>query len=190
MAPSPRRTRTDGPGSQAIAGAFGSTAADARADGVERGARGNEQGLSIFSAEDQLQRTLGDLNGVDQFAGAIVDVDLAGGDVDVAALVDSDAFTARLGEEFPIGQVAVRPDPGGPGSQLGFVGEVKGLAGNRACQSEGAQKVAALDAPTERPVCKVLAGGDECGAVRRNILIGSLSWLQVVVAHRDRKSVV
>src|ERR1019366_8472527 len=133
---SPGRRRTEGPGSHAVAGPFGSTAADVRADGVERGARGNEQSLSVFSTEGQLQRTLGDLNGVDQFAGGIVDVDLAGGDVDVAALVDSDAFTALLGEEFPIGQVAVRPDRGGPGSQLGFVGEVKGLAGNRACQSE------------------------------------------------------
>src|ERR1035437_9892535 len=141
-----------------IAGASGSTAADARADGVERGARGNEQGLSIFSAEDQLQRTLGDLNGVDQFAGGIVDVDLAGGDVDVAALVDSDAFTALLGEEFLIGQVAVRADRDAPGGQLGFVGEVIGFAGNRGCQSETPHQVAALDAPTERAVDKVLAG--------------------------------
>src|ERR1039457_5941478 len=62
-----------------------SQAPDARADGVERGARGNEQGLSILSAENQLQRTLGDLDGVDEFAGGVVDIDLAGGNVDVAS---------------------------------------------------------------------------------------------------------
>src|ERR1017187_1934274 len=125
---------------------------------AERGARGDEQGLSIFSAEDQLQRTLGNLNGVDQFAGWVVDVDLAGGDVDVAALVNGHAFAALIGEELSVGQVAVRPDLDGPGGQLGFVSEVKGFAWHRASQSEGAQQVAAFDAPTERAADKVLAG--------------------------------
>src|ERR1035441_3565653 len=85
-----------------------STAADARVDGIERSARRNEQGLPIFSAEYQLQRTLGDLDGVDRFAGGVVDIDLPGGDVDVATLIDSDAFAALVGEEFFVGQVAVR----------------------------------------------------------------------------------
>src|SRR5664279_2582699 len=162
-----------------------SEAADARADGVERGARGNEQGLSILSAEHQLQRTLGDLDGVDEFAGGVVDIDLAGGNVNVASFIDGDAFAALFGEELPFGEVAVRPDRGGPGSQRGFVGEVIRLARSRARQSEGTYEVAALDAPTERPADKVLAGGDECGAVGRNILIGSLSGLQVIIARRQ-----
>src|ERR1019366_8319781 len=112
-----------------------------------------------------LQRTLGDLDGVDEFAGGVVDIDLAGGNVDVAPFIDGDAFAALVGEEFPVGQVAVRPDCGGPGGQCGFVGEVIGFARNRARQSEGAYEVAALDAPTARAGAKVLASGDECGAV-------------------------
>src|ERR1035438_5388077 len=164
-----------------------SQAADARADGVERGARGNEQGLPILSAENQLQRTLGDLDGVDEFAGGVVDIDLAGGNVDVASFIDGDAFAALVGEELPVGQVAVRPDRGGPGGQRGFVGEVIGLARNRARQSKGAYEVAALDAPTERAVDKVLAGGEECRAVGRNILIGPLGRLQVIIAHRQHR---
>src|ERR1035438_3870057 len=69
-----------------------SQAADARADGVERGARGNEQGLSILSAENQLQRTLGDLDGVDEVDGEFIGIDLAGFNVAEASFIDRNAL--------------------------------------------------------------------------------------------------
>ena len=79
----------------------------ARLHRVERAAGEDEEGLAVFAAEDEIDGTVWNFDGVDEFAGGVVDVDLSGGDVDVAFGILRDAFASLLGEKLGIGEGSV-----------------------------------------------------------------------------------
>ena len=51
---------------------------------VNRGSRRNEECLVADTAKQQLQRSLGNFNDVNAFAGRIIDLDLTGGNIHVS----------------------------------------------------------------------------------------------------------
>jgi hypothetical protein len=69
-------------------------------DRIQRAARENEQCAVIGAAEQELRGAFGDIDCVDQISRRVINEYLARGDVDVAVVVDCQAFPALLREEF------------------------------------------------------------------------------------------
>jgi len=68
---------------------------------------------------------------VNELPGGAVNVDLARGDINVAARVHGHAFAPLLGEEVETLQTPVRAHVGGPGGESGLVGDTALGSSNR-----------------------------------------------------------
>lgn len=70
----------------------------------------DEEGAGVGAAEDDVEGALGDFDFCDLFAGAVVDEDLAVGDIDVAFGVNGDALAAAIREGLQIAEGAIGVD--------------------------------------------------------------------------------
>ena len=70
--------------------------------------REDEEGLSICSAEDELQGPLGHVDLRDLLAGWRVDKNLAVGDINIAVAVDGYTFASAVRKRLEICECAVR----------------------------------------------------------------------------------
>jgi hypothetical protein len=70
----------------------------AHAYGIQRVIRKQVEGAAVLATEEDVVRTLGDLDAVEKLSGGGVDKDLAGGEIDVAVGVLGQAFSTLLDE--------------------------------------------------------------------------------------------
>src|SRR5712691_7207938 len=75
---------------------------------VKRRSSRNEKRFAVFAAKHQLRRTSGNFDGVNQFAGGVVNINLPGGDIHIAARIRGYAFTALLSEQLKVSQTSIR----------------------------------------------------------------------------------
>ena len=95
---------------------------------VQRRTCCDEQSSSIGTAEREVQGTLGNVDAVDQLSGRIVDIDLAGGDVDVPSPIDGYTFAALRSEQSLSRQVTISGDVVLSGGEFALMGVVEGIA--------------------------------------------------------------
>ena len=67
-------------------------------ESIERAVGKDVERVAVFAAEEQIDGTLGYVDGVDELALRVVDEDLARGDVDIPLGILCDAFTATFNE--------------------------------------------------------------------------------------------
>ncbi len=144
-------------------------------DGVQRGAGRDEQGFPVGAAEEQLRRALGNIDCADEFAGRVVNVDLAGGDENVAFGIFGDAFAAYIGEKLQIRERAIFTDRGAVGLFFGFIGNVKRLANLRGRQAKCAKHVVNFGAVIQLAGDKIFTGRNKRAAIQRNKLVRLLA---------------
>jgi hypothetical protein len=84
-----------------------------RTHGIKRCPGGDEEGFAVRASEEQLQGALGDFDCVNYVSSRVIDLDLTGGEVHVAARIGRYAFSALLGKETEILQAAVWVHVGG-----------------------------------------------------------------------------
>jgi hypothetical protein len=148
----------------------------------------------VGAAEDELDRPDRHPDGVDPRPRRVVDVDVAGGDDDVALGIGGEALSALAHKQPGIREAAVVLEEGRPGGHLGLAGQVHAVSRPSHLQAEGADQIAALDSPARDALDEPLGGREVRAAVRRQVVVGAREQIAVLpplkppVAHRqDRR---